>query len=72
LPTTTLVEAGGTTIVRCPNPGCARTFTCDACLHVHLMRSYRVKYADAFGAPHEAWLDFCEEHAHFTPSMLGL
>lgn len=58
--------------VPCPNPQCEQVFTCDACLHVHLLEQYNARYADAFGAPHDAWVDFCDEHAHFTTSMLGL
>lgn len=66
--TTTAPTAG----VRCPNPGCARTFSCDGCLHAHLVRRYQVRYADAFGPVHDAWIEFCDDHRGMSPSALGL
>ncbi|HEV8361232.1 MAG TPA: hypothetical protein VGR28_12340 [Candidatus Thermoplasmatota archaeon] len=58
--------------MRCPMDGCELEFRCDACLHVHLVSSYNVRYVDVFGPHDEAWLDFCDDHAACTPSMLGL
>jgi hypothetical protein len=58
-------------LVKCPNPTCSRTFACDACLHVHLVRTYNVRWVDAFGPTQDAWVEFCDGHEDFTPSMLG-
>jgi hypothetical protein len=58
--------------VRCPKPGCGRTFSCDGCLHAHLVRRYQVRYADAFGPVHDAWVEFCDEHRGMSPSALGV
>ena len=58
--------------VRCPMAGCTRVFACDACMHAHLMRNYRLGYAEVFGPNQEAWVDFCDDHAACTPSALGL
>ena len=57
--------------MRCPKQGCERTFTCDACLHTHLVRRYKVRYAEVFGRVNDAWVEFCDDHADCSPSMLG-
>jgi hypothetical protein len=41
-------------------------------MHGHLVRRHNARYADAFGAQHEAYVDFCPQHAACSPSMLGL
>ncbi|MCA1814646.1 MAG: hypothetical protein LC624_12000, partial [Halobacteriales archaeon] len=58
--------------IACPNPGCARSFACDACMHGHLVRRHNARYVDAFGPTHESLVDFCAEHAACSPSMLGI
>ena len=58
--------------VPCPKPGCGRSFTCDACLHLHLMRNYKMRWVDVYGSGRDAWVAFCDQHASCTPSMLGL
>lgn len=58
--------------VPCPRQGCDRSFTCDACLHAHLLRRYGVRYVDVFGPTQDAWLHFCDDHAGAPPSMLGV
>ena len=67
-------EANGmqANLVHCPNPACDRSFSCDACLHVHLRRRYNQSYADAFGRTDVEMLDFCSEHKGCSPSVLGL
>jgi hypothetical protein len=51
--------------------GCDRVFNCDACLHIHLVRNYRLRHAEVFGPTHDAWVAFCERHQDCSPGMLA-
>jgi hypothetical protein len=58
--------------VECPMQGCVETFDCDACMHLHLLENYNLRYAEVFGPVHnDAWLDFCDRHATFSAGALG-
>lgn len=56
--------------VKCPNPDCAEVFTCDVCLHVHLVNRYATRYADVYGPVHDAYVELCDEHAACSTGML--